>query len=56
MCHPCPDLQQLESGQGGVILLWSIDTVAKYNDCEAKHGAIVKAIRWGHSLYLHKIV
>ncbi|EPF79978.1 hypothetical protein F945_00869 [Acinetobacter rudis CIP 110305] len=41
----CPDLQQLESGQGGIILLWAIDVVVKYNECQAKHSAVVKALK-----------
>jgi len=35
----------MESGQGKVALVWSIDVIAKYNDCKARHGAIVKAIK-----------
>lgn len=45
LLEPCPDLQKLESGQGKAVMLWSIDTVAKYNDCKARHGAIVKALK-----------
>ncbi len=45
LLEPCTDLQKLESGQGKVALVWSIDVVAKYNDCKAKHGAIVKALK-----------
>jgi hypothetical protein len=45
LLEPCPDLQKLESGQGKVALVWSIDVVAKYNDCKALHAAIVKTIR-----------
>lgn len=41
---PCPYLQQLESGQGSTLILWSIDTVTKYNDCKVKHNVIVKAL------------
>lgn len=44
LLEPCPDLWKLESGQGKDILLWSVDTVAKYNDCKIRHGAIVKAL------------
>lgn len=44
LLEPCPDLQILESGQGKVVMLWSIDTIAKYNECKARHGAIVKAL------------
>nr|WP_227544013.1 hypothetical protein [Acinetobacter bereziniae] len=41
---PCPKLLKLESGQGKEITLWIIDTVAKYNECKAKHGVVVKAL------------
>ena len=44
LLEPCAALQKLESGRGKGVLLWSIDVVAKYNDCKAKHGAIVKAL------------
>ena len=43
--EPCPELQIINSGQGKDILLWSVDTVAKYKDCKARHGAIVKALK-----------
>ncbi len=42
---PCPNLQQLESGQGCALLLWLLEIVIKYNECQAKHGAIVKALK-----------
>lgn len=29
---------------GKAVLLWSVDTVAKYNECKARHRALVKAI------------
>ncbi|UUS61842.1 hypothetical protein MST17_05950 [Acinetobacter sp. YH16056_T] len=45
LLESCADLQQLESGQGKALMLWSVDTVAKYNDCKARHGAIVKALK-----------
>lgn len=44
LLESCAELQQVESGQGKALMLWSIDTVAKYNDCKAKHAAIVKAL------------
>nr|WP_288406670.1 hypothetical protein [uncultured Acinetobacter sp.] len=43
--QPCPDLNELESGQGKAVLLWSVDTVAKYNECKARHGALVNALK-----------
>lgn len=45
LLEPCPDLQQLESGQGSVLMLWAIDVVIKYNECQTKHGAIMDALR-----------
>ncbi|MDQ8951821.1 hypothetical protein RFH42_02475 [Acinetobacter rudis] len=42
---PYPDLQKLESGQGSALILWSLDVVVKYNEYQAKHGAMVKALR-----------
>ena len=44
LLESCPDLQVLESGQGKAVMLWAVDTVAKYNDCKARHGAIMKAL------------
>lgn len=41
----CPDLQKVESGQGSVLILWSLDTLIKYNECKAKHSTIVKALK-----------
>nr|WP_288404527.1 hypothetical protein [uncultured Acinetobacter sp.] len=43
--QPCPDLNELESGQGKAVLLWSVDTAAKYNECKARHGALIKALK-----------
>ena|GEM_PF-4860357 len=34
----------LDSGTGEVILKWGVDTVAKYNDCKARHIATVNII------------
>lgn len=42
---PYPNLQQVESGQGSDLMLWSLDMVIKYSDCQARHSAIVKALR-----------
>ena len=43
LLEPCSDLQKLESGQGKDIMLWAVDTVAKYNDCKARHEALADA-------------
>lgn len=44
LLEPCPDLHKLESGRGKDVLLWTVDTVAKYNDCKIRHDAILKAL------------
>jgi hypothetical protein len=45
LLEPCPDLQQLEDGMGRTLLLWSVDTVAKYNDCKARHKALIQVLK-----------
>ncbi|WP_308761584.1 hypothetical protein [Acinetobacter soli] len=45
LLQTCPDINELESGQGKAVLFWSVDTVAKYNECKARHGALVKALK-----------
>lgn len=42
---PCPKLLKLESGQGKEITLWIIDTVAKYNECNALNNAKKKTLK-----------
>ena len=42
--YTLPKLLKLESGQDKEITLWIIDSVANYNECKAKHGAVVKAL------------
>lgn len=44
LLQPCPTLNQLERGTGKEVLLWAVDTVAKYNECDSKHAALVKAL------------
>ncbi len=39
-----PNLNELTGTTGKDWMLWSIDTVAKYNDCKARHGRIIKAL------------
>ena len=43
--QPCPNLKTIESNSGEAWLRWGVDTVAKYNDCKSRHGAIVKALK-----------
>lgn len=40
--QPCDSLQKLESTQGKDVMLWSIDTVAKYNQCSAQLDAYIE--------------
>lgn len=44
LIQPCQNLNEIESTTGKGLMIWSVDTVAKYNDCKARHGAIVKAL------------
>ena len=41
---PCPELQEIESGQGKDITLWLVEFISKYRDCRAKHSAVIKAL------------
>ena len=44
LLQPCPNLIEIEQGTGKAIMLWTVDTMAKYNECDAKHAALVKAL------------
>lgn len=44
LLQPCPTLNLIETGTGKDVLLWAVDTVSKYNECDAKHAALVKAL------------
>ncbi len=44
LLQPCPTLNQIESGTGKAIMIWAVDTVAKYNECDARHAALVEAL------------
>ncbi|EXE69854.1 hypothetical protein J585_0735, partial [Acinetobacter baumannii 397971] len=35
---------ELAGTTGKDLIIWSVDTVAKYNDCKARHGALVKTL------------
>ncbi|WP_428979925.1 Rz1-like lysis system protein LysC [Acinetobacter higginsii] len=48
LIQPCLTLNQIEAGTGKDVLLWVVDTVAKYNECAAKVDALIeigKALR-----------
>ncbi len=45
LIQPCPTLNKLEHGTGKDVLLWAVDTVAKYNECSARNAALVKALK-----------
>lgn len=40
--QPCEALQKLESTQGKAVMLWAVDTVAKYNQCSAQVDALIE--------------
>ncbi|OTL80457.1 hypothetical protein B9X62_18235 [Acinetobacter pittii] len=40
----CPNLNEVEGTTGKDLMVWSIDTVAKYNDCKARHAALTRAL------------
>ncbi|MBU3845588.1 MAG: hypothetical protein H9855_01150 [Candidatus Acinetobacter avistercoris] len=42
LLQPVDKLQKLESTQGKAVMLWSIDTVAKYNQCSAQVDAFIE--------------
>lgn len=39
----CPELRQIESGQGKDLMLWIVEFIGKYNDCRVKHKALVES-------------
>lgn len=41
---PCPDLPRLADGQKATVLRWSVQVAGLYKDCQARHGAVVKAV------------
>ncbi|WP_435369936.1 Rz1-like lysis system protein LysC [Acinetobacter baumannii] len=43
LMQPCPNLNEIEGTTGKDLMIWSVDTVAKYNDCKARHSALVDA-------------
>ncbi len=45
LLQPCPTLNKLEHGTGKDVLLWAVDTVAKYNECATRHAALADAAR-----------
>ena len=44
LLQPCSSLNKIEDGTGKDVLLWAVDTVAKYNECDARHAALVKIL------------
>ncbi|MFY5955797.1 Rz1-like lysis system protein LysC [Acinetobacter baumannii] len=44
LIQPCQNLNEIEGKTGKDLMIWSVDTVAKYNDCKARHGATIKAL------------
>lgn len=46
LVQPCADLRVLAGTSGKDITLWAVDTANKYQDCKARHGALVEAIKF----------
>lgn len=42
--QPCPDLEELSGPTGKDWMIWAVPTIAKYNDCKARHSAVIKAL------------
>ncbi|WP_032879201.1 Rz1-like lysis system protein LysC [Acinetobacter colistiniresistens] len=45
LLEPCQKFSYLEGGTGKDAMLWAVDTVAKGNECAARHAALVEAAR-----------
>lgn len=43
LTYPCQELQELQGTTGKQVLLWSLQVIHDYNDCKAKHKALVNA-------------
>ena len=43
LAQPCPPLQPLAGGNGADVLPWALGVVHAYNDCRARHKALVAA-------------
>ncbi|WP_424913271.1 Rz1-like lysis system protein LysC [Acinetobacter baumannii] len=43
LIQPCSNLNALTGTTGKDLMIWSVDTVAKYNDCKSRHAALVDA-------------
>lgn len=41
----CPPLSRLSSGDGKAVLKWGANTVNMYEDCRARHSALVEAFK-----------
>ena len=44
LAQSCPALQPLTGTTGAQILPWALQTVHLYNDCKARHEALVQAM------------
>lgn len=44
LVQPCPRLQELSGTTGKHILPWAVQTVHTYNDCKARHEALIRAV------------
>lgn len=41
----CDDLSELQGNTGKDIMLWSVETVTKYNYCKLRHSGLIKALK-----------
>lgn len=46
LSQPCPRLPELTGTSGADVLPWAVGVVHQYNDCRARHRALVEA--WPH--------
>ncbi|HFC3682193.1 TPA: hypothetical protein ACFI77_001979 [Neisseria gonorrhoeae] len=44
LVRPCPKLPHLEGNTGADVLPWALKAAGMYNDCRARHGALVRAL------------
>lgn len=38
----CAPLRELAAGDGKTVLFWMVETATQYQDCAARHGALVQ--------------
>ena len=43
LAQPCEPLPPLADGIAATVLRWAVATVEQYQDCQRRHGALVRA-------------